>query len=994
MAPETQVHRTEAEAVVAPPAPADVLAALTPEEKLAFLHQRVPAVERLGLGAFTTGTEALHGLAWLGEATSFAQPVGMACSWDPRLLAQVGRVVGTEVRAKRVVDPRAGLNVWAPVVNLTRHPLWGRTEEGYSEDPDLTGVLATGYCAGLRGDDPDVWLTVPTLKHYLAYGNEVDRSAASSHLPPQTLREHELPAFRAALQAGVVGAVMPSYNQVNGRPNHVARELLDELRSWTPGSVAVVSDAQAPSSIVEIERYHPDHVSAHAAALRSGVDSYTENADDPRLTIERFTAALEAGLVTWADIDLAVLRVLELRAKTGELSGTDPYRVSADALDAPAHRALAREVARRGVVVLANAEGALPLTTPQVIALVGPFADVTLRDWYSGTLLYGTTLADGVRERYPDAELRVVDGIDRVALRDVSTGRYLAVDTTAGDAAVTAGALTPGSTFALTDWGQDVVTLRSDDTGAFLGGGGAFVRADAQEVDGWVVHELFVIHRHEDGTATFRHRASGRWLRVQRHTGVLVADGEEATATRFDLEVRRDGAAEIEQACAGADTVLVAVGNDPHIAGRETEDRPDLDLPPTARRAFDAAARRSRPVLVVVSSYPYAIEDETSRASAVVWSSHAGQELGHGVLDVLSGDVEPSGRLAQTWWRRVEDAGDLLDYDVVGSGQTYRYNAATPLFAFGHGLSYTQVTHESLELTATDAEAPAVTGAHTPARTPLLADPSLLDDTVLAADEGDPAEVRARITVTNTGPRPVDELVALYVQAPDDVPVPAPRSRLVSWTRVHLAPGERQVVELPVPLGTLAVWDVAARAPHPTGGPEVPGAFVVQPGTYRFVTGAHADDEAAVAVLTVRGPWAPVQDGTLLDASAFHAVSGVVTSDRDREAGACVEVVRDREDGWARYHRVHVGSPVSAVRVRVASRAWPSPQPALVRVEARPAGQEGWTALAAPVEVPAGDPYTWHDVVVPLTGPVAVGDVLDLRLQLGGAARVAEAGLV
>ncbi|MGN8244204.1 glycoside hydrolase family 3 C-terminal domain-containing protein [Cellulomonas soli] len=989
MALETQAPRTGDEGV-APRTPADVLAALTPEEKLAFLHQRVPAVERLGLGSFTTGTEALHGLAWLGEATSFAQPVGMACSWDPRLLARVGRVVATEVRAKRVVDPRAGLNVWAPVVNLTRHPLWGRTEEGYSEDPDLTGVLATGYCAGLRGDDPDVWLTVPTLKHYLAYGNEGDRSAASSHVPPQTLREHELPAFRAALQAGVVGAVMPSYNQVNGRPNHVARELLDELRSWTPESVAVVSDAQAPSSIVEIERYHPDHVAAHAAALRAGVDSYTENADDPRLTIERFTAALDAGLITWADIDLAVLRVLELRARTGELSGADPYQVPAEALDAPAHRELAREVARRGVVVLANPDGALPLTEPRVVALVGPFADQTLRDWYSGTLLYRTSLADALRERYPDADLRVADGIDRVALRDVSTGRYLAVDTTATDAAVTGGAIAPDSTFALTDWGQDVVTLRSDDTGAFLGGDGAFVHADAQEVDGWVVHELFVIRRYDDESVAFRHRASGRWLRVQRHTGVLVADGEEATATRFAVEVRRDGAAEIEQACAGADSVLVAVGNDPHVAGRETEDRPDLDLPPTARRAFDAAARSTRPVLVVVSSYPYALGDETDRAAAVVWSSHAGQELGHGVIDVLSGDVEPSGRLAQTWWRHVEDAGDLFEYDVVGSGQTHRYQDAAPLFAFGHGLAYSHVAYDALGLTAVDVEAPAITGRHTPARTPLLAQTPMVGTL-----QQMPAQVTARVTVTNTGQRPVDELVALYVQAPADLPVPAPRRRLVSWTRVPLAPGEQQVVALPVPLGTLAVWDVAARAPHPTGGPEVPGAFVVQPGTYRLTAGAHAEDEAVTATLTVRGPQAPVQDGSLLDASAFHAVDGVVTSDRTREAGSCVEVVRDREDGWARYDRVTVAAPVSSVRVRVARRTWPAARAAQVGVEARLAGQQGWTTLAEPVDVPAGDdPYTWHDVVVPLTQPVAVGDVLDLRLQLVGATRVAEAGLV
>ncbi|HMC02594.1 MAG TPA: glycoside hydrolase family 3 N-terminal domain-containing protein, partial [Cellulomonadaceae bacterium] len=297
----------------------DLLALLTLAEKIALLHQRAPGVDRLGLAAFHTGSEVLHGVAWLGTATVFPQPVGLAATWDTELLTRIGAVVGTEQRAKHAADPSVSLNVWGPVVNPLRHPRWGRNEEGFSEDPHLTAELATAYARGLRGDHPVYWRTVPTLKHFLAYNNETDRAVTSSQLRPRVLHEYELPAYRGPIEAGVVGAVMASYNLVNGRPSHVARELLDELRSWTDASLLVVSDAAAPGNLVDLERYYPDHVTSHAAMLRAGVDSFTDNGANSAPTLERLTAALEQGLLDEADIDRAVLRQLELRLATGEL---------------------------------------------------------------------------------------------------------------------------------------------------------------------------------------------------------------------------------------------------------------------------------------------------------------------------------------------------------------------------------------------------------------------------------------------------------------------------------------------------------------------------------------------------------------------------------------------------------------------------------------------------------------------------------------------------
>ncbi len=208
---------------------ADLVARLTLAEKVALLHQHQAAIPRLDIAAFRTGTEALHGVAWLGIATVFPQAVGLGATWDPDLVRRVGAAVGDEVRGMHRKDPSVGLNVWAPVVNPLRDPRWGRNEEGYAEDPWLTGVLGTAYASGLRGDHPTYLRTVATLKHFLGYNNETDRHLTSSDLPPRVLHEYELPAFRAPIEAGAAGAVMASYNLVNGRPAHVS-PLLATLR--------------------------------------------------------------------------------------------------------------------------------------------------------------------------------------------------------------------------------------------------------------------------------------------------------------------------------------------------------------------------------------------------------------------------------------------------------------------------------------------------------------------------------------------------------------------------------------------------------------------------------------------------------------------------------------------------------------------------------------------------------------------------------------------
>jgi beta-glucosidase len=376
----------------------DLLGRLTLDERLALLHQYAPAVPRLGLAPFRTGTEALHGVAWLGPATVFPQAVGLGATWDENLVRTVGEAVSTEVRAFHRHRPPAigtaaeqganSLQTWAPVVNLLRDPRWGRNEEGYSEDPLHTARLGTAYCQGLAGDHPDYLRAAPVLKHFLAYNNETDRCVTSSGLRPRVLHEYDLAAFRPIVASGAATGAMAAYNLVNGRPCHVSPLLEDELRRWareTGHELFVVSDEQAPSNLVELEHYFEDHATSHAAALKAGIDSFTDHREDSATVIGRLREALERGLIEEEDVNRAVRRQLQLRLRLGEFDpDLDPYAgIGPEVIDCPEHHALARRAATESMVLLKN-DGLLPLNperTPR-IAVIGPHADTLYEDFH------------------------------------------------------------------------------------------------------------------------------------------------------------------------------------------------------------------------------------------------------------------------------------------------------------------------------------------------------------------------------------------------------------------------------------------------------------------------------------------------------------------------------------------------------------------------------------------------------------------------------------
>ncbi|MFI9812123.1 beta-glucosidase family protein [Saccharothrix variisporea] len=793
---------------------ADLLGRLTDEEKVAMLHQRQPAVPRLDVEEFRTGTEALHGVAWLGEATVFPQAIGLAASWNPDLLHAVGTAVGVEARGFHHRDPVShSLNVWAPVVNPLRDPRWGRNEEGYSEDPVLTSALATAYASGLRGDHPRYLRTAPTLKHFLGYNNETDRCVTSSDLRPRVLHEYELPCFLGPLAAAV--AVMPSYNLVNGRPAHVS-----PLLGLLPPDVAVLSDAYAPSNIAGLQGFLPTQAEGHAAALIAGLDSFTDQGDDNTLTVESVTTALKDGLLTWDVVERAVGRVLALRFRLGEFDPPDdnPYAaITSDVIGA--HSELALEAARQAVVLLRNND-VLPLPRGLKLAVIGSHADTVHEDWYSGTLPYRTTVLDGLSDF---ASVSYCEGVDRVAFR-AADGRYLGVrDGTVG--------LGERAEFDVFDWGDGVWTLRHVGTRKYLGvseDGDLVAEADAP--GGWDVRELFE-PRTQDG-------------------GVVLHNVVHGTETEvFTVEPVVDGTAAAAEVAAEADAAVVVVGNDPHINGRETQDRTGLGLP-QAELVRAVLAANPRTVLVLVSSYPYALDVDVP---AVVWTAHGGQEQGRAVAQALVGEYSPAGRLTQTWYASDADLPDLFDYDVIRARSTYLYFEGEPLFPFGHGLSYTTFAYDS---------------------------PQWSGGTLSTG-------------VTNTGTMPGAEVVQLYSTALDSR-VRQPLRRLQSFRRVHLEPGERQVVELPVE--HLWHWDV------------VSGRRLTEAGQYELLVGSSSQDIRARLVVDVPGELVEPRSG-VLRAIDFDDCDGVRLVDDT--------VVFTHAGAWISFHDVTPGHRTAPEGTRV-----------------------------------------------------------------------------
>ena len=840
----------------------DLVGRLTLDEKISLLHQYQPAIPRLGIKLFKTGTEALHGVAWstdiddngavvAADGTTFAQPVGLASTWDTALLKQVGSAVGDEARGFNAQNPRVfGLNLWAPVVNLLRDPRWGRNEEGYSEDPLLTGAISTAYGKGLEGDDPLHLKAAPTLKHYLAYNNEAGRDVTSSNVPPRVLNEYDRQAFEPALTANAATGVMASYNLVNGRPATVDEDLGTLVRQWSGYPVFNVSDAYAPDNLTGSQQYYPTQAEADAAAIKAGLDSFTVDDTNGAPTVAAIRQALAQGLLTAHDIDGAAGDALSVRFRLGEFDPDGgPYsKITPAVIDSAADQRLARTTADEAMVLLKNQDNALPLEPGGKVAVVGPLADTLYSDWYAGRLPYQVTALDGIRAKA--GSVTSSDGADRIALRDEATGKYVtATGTTDADAVGATGdsAGAAAAQFDAVDWGQDVLTLKNVANGRYLGyNWGPFVTRDDQP-NGWFVQQQFKLEKQGDGSYVLHYvgyETQESWFGADTYVTV-GADGKlalgsatAAGAAHFGKQVLSSGVDRAVAAAKGADTAVVVVGSNPVINGREAHDRTSMALG-AGQEALVEAVRAANPHTVVVlqTSYPDTITWEQRHVPGIVWTTHAGAETGHAIADVLYGDYNPAGRLTQTWpAAQSQLPPDLNDYDIISSDQTYLYSRQTPLYPFGYGLSYTSFRYGK---------------------------PSVGDGTVSVA-------------VTNTGRRAGDEVVQLYTHQRTSRDKTAVK-QLRAFRRVRLAPGQTATVTLPLSPADLAHWDVTRSR------------WVVESSVYDILIGSSSSDIRQRSTLAVHGETIPARDlSRTTRAENFDAYAGVKLLDETKASGTVV----------------------------------------------------------------------------------------------------------
>jgi beta-glucosidase len=423
---------------------ADLLGRLTLQEKVHLMNGH-PKVPRLHL-VLSDEAEGLHGLALGGPGgwgprgrqplptTMFPQEKGLGATWDPALMKKIGALEGEEARYyfQNPVFDFGGIVVRAPNTDLSRDPRWGRTEESMGEDPYLVGTMTVGFIHGLQGPDPQHWQAASLMKHFLANENEDGRSYTSSNFDERLFREYYSVPFRMGFEQGGSRAVMASYNSWNGTPMMINPVLKDVMvKEWGNDGI-ICTDGGALGLLITAHKSFADKKHGSAAAVKAGINRFLDEFE-PDLTM-----ALKDGLLTEADMDATLKNLLRVHLRLGELDppGVDPYaqigRASDGTLapfDRAASRQLVREATDESIVLLKNENHTLPLdrTKLKTIAVIGPWTNEVLLDWYSGTPPYSVSIAHGIKEAAPDATVLFSDGSDQAEAQSVARKADVAI---------------------------------------------------------------------------------------------------------------------------------------------------------------------------------------------------------------------------------------------------------------------------------------------------------------------------------------------------------------------------------------------------------------------------------------------------------------------------------------------------------------------------------------------------------------------------------------
>lgn len=764
---------------------------LTIEEKIQCLTVKAPEIERLGLASFTIGGEAAHGVEARHDqeinkgkpvnTTVFTQPIGMSATWDTALIEKAGVVVGTEARAIYKEEGNIGLSRWAPTIDMERDPRWGRTEEGYGEDPYLVGKMSSAYIQGLQGRDDFYIRCAATLKHFYANNEEKDRTYSSSSIDSRNKHEYYLEPFRRAIIDGRAEAVMTSYNEINGIPAIVNNEVQEIVKDRWELKGHVVCDMGDFGHTVTEHKYFETDAETIAYALKAGIDVF----NDPEVNvIEAAKEALRKGLITEEDLNRSIRHTFTTKLRLGiyDAGNKCPYSdIDANHLNCEEHKEICLKVAKKAMVLLKNEKQLLPLesTTKESIAVVGPLADVWYKDWYSGLPQSEVTPYEGIRREFLNADLSLVDGIDRIRIRVGE--RYLAVKR---DGTCYLSGEQSAEIFEHMDWGDNKHTLCASsnkkiltadmDTGSII--------ANQDEVFSWFVQEAFSFHeivREKESkeigiTKFFFTLESWNHMPVYVNEEGRLLFGEQKGGTVFTLELVIDGIKQAVEFAKSADKVIAVLGCHPIISSKEDVDRIDLSLPPVQRKLLqNMMLVNPNVILVLITNYPYAIDWEEENLPAILMTSSGSQELGTAIAGAIAGDYSPAGRLNMTWYLSSKQLPSMREYDIIHSKRTYQYFDGKVIYPFGYGLTYTEFVYHDLKV---------------------------IQDTY---------QLKIKLIVKNVGAYDSDEVVQLYVSQLYSRTT-RPIKQLKGFQRVFIRSGEEIQIQFNLSYTELNYYDVVS----------------------------------------------------------------------------------------------------------------------------------------------------------------------------------------
>jgi beta-glucosidase len=757
----------------------EFLSKMTLEEKISMLAGTElwysTAVQRLGIQAFrmADGPNGVRGIWSEMSPTAAATPVGMAlgATWNPDLVEKIGNVLGDELKDK------CGHVLLAPTVNIHRTPIAGRNFECFSEDPYLSGTLASAYIKGVQARGVGA-----TIKHFVANDQEYERTTISSEVDERTLREIYLEPFRIAIRNSNPWAVMSAYNRVNGRYACEYDHTLLEILKGEWGYEGIVMsdwfgtyDREVPNGGLDIE-------------MPGSARWMSE---------EHVKRALDDGPLTEEALDNKVKRLLGLLDKAGLLEKQEFHPERAN--NNPKHRKIIREAAGEAIVLLKNNGAILPLKKAvRSIAVIGPHA--------ANVSIFGGGSSSGFRPHYVVSPL---EGIKNRAGEKVQVDYapgcliHKSLPAPAPETLSTADGR-PGLTLNLfngTEFSGDPVFTQST---PFVDHGWFYVSVpNANQESFSMIQEGFFTPK-ESGVHKLALGGVG-WSKLILDGKLLIDHSHDSDMGRelikeIELEGGKSYPIRIEYYWQGdprwrsvklghlppqskdliGDAVKLAKKADVVIlvASLNSEweaegfDREDMKLPGTQNELIERVARANKNTIVVVNVGSAVEMPWIDKVPAVLQLWYNSQEQGNALADVLFGDVNPSGKLPTTFPVRLEDNPAYINYPgengKVRYGEGifvgYRYydkKKLAPLFPFGHGLSYTSFEYSNLRLSAK----------------------SLTPDKTLTV----------KVDVTNTGKVAGKEIVQLYVRDVKST-FARPEKELKAFAKVELKPKQKKTV--------------------------------------------------------------------------------------------------------------------------------------------------------------------------------------------------------